>query len=143
MQFNFELHYGAIKRRIIAARFIEGDVAEFEKQSDIHKPKNFSLMKKLARKLCGEFTFVRVDFKVIDDEIYFDTLEFTPAAGMIILADAVDKNFGELLSLNNTLPCCRRIIPQIMSSCQKYSPKLIFAHKERITFRRLNLAPVA
>lgn len=44
------------------------------------KPKNFSKMKKYAKKLSKQFKFVRVDFYEINGEVYLGELTFTPGA---------------------------------------------------------------
>lgn len=47
-----------------------------------NKPKNYSLMLELAKKLAEDFNFVRVDFYNIDGKIYFGELTFCPASGI-------------------------------------------------------------
>lgn len=47
-----------------------------------NKPKNYSLMLKLAKKLSENFDFIRVDFYNIDGKIYFGELTFCPASGI-------------------------------------------------------------
>lgn len=47
------------------------------------KPYQFDELKSLAKKLCKPFKLVRVDFYVINDQIYLGELTFTPGNGHI------------------------------------------------------------
>ena len=50
-------------------------------KNKVDKPKNFSEMLEIARKLSTKFQFVRVDLYNVDGKIYFGELTFTPASG--------------------------------------------------------------
>lgn len=53
-----------------------------ENYTDIYKkPYNFEKMCEIAKELCKEFQFVRVDLYNVDGKIYFGELTFTPASG--------------------------------------------------------------
>lgn len=51
------------------------------------KPKNLDLMLEYARKLSADFTFVRVDFYVVDDEVFLGELTFSPDGGIFKYKD--------------------------------------------------------
>ena len=51
------------------------------------KPKHLDLMLEYAKKLSADFRFVRVDFYVVDDEIYLGELTFTPDGGVFNYKD--------------------------------------------------------
>lgn len=48
----------------------------------IPKPKKVFEAMEMAEKLAKDFPFVRVDFYIVNNQIYFGELTFTPAAGM-------------------------------------------------------------
>lgn len=50
-------------------------------KNKVDKPKNFSEMLEIGRKLSTKFQFVRVDLYNVDGKIYFGELTFTPASG--------------------------------------------------------------
>ena len=47
----------------------------------MEKPKNFEMLKEIAKKLSSDFQFVRVDLYDVDGNIFFGELTFTPASG--------------------------------------------------------------
>lgn len=49
------------------------------------KPARFDEMMALAKKLCGPFPFVRVDFYQVGGRVVFGELTFTPAGGILTL----------------------------------------------------------
>lgn len=51
------------------------------------KPKNLDLMLEYARKLSSDFKFVRVDFYVVNDELFLGELTFTPDGGVFNYKD--------------------------------------------------------
>lgn len=57
----------------------KSDTKNYKK--DVNAPENFETMVEIARKLCKEFQFVRVDLYNVDGKIYFGELTFTPASG--------------------------------------------------------------
>jgi len=52
-----------------------------EMKSDVKKPKELSVMIEAAERLSKPFPFVRCDFYVVDEKIYFGEMTFTPAGG--------------------------------------------------------------
>ncbi len=68
---------------------------------DIACPKNFVLMKQLARQLSADIPFVRVDFYEIDGKVHFGELTFFPASGMEdFVPNEWDTRLGEWIKLN-------------------------------------------
>lgn len=49
----------------------------------LDKPRHLERMMDVARRLAGDFPFVRVDLYAFGDEVFFGELTFTPAAGRI------------------------------------------------------------
>ena len=47
----------------------------------VKKPKNFEMLKEIAKKLSSNFQFVRVDLYDVDGNVFFGELTFTPASG--------------------------------------------------------------
>ena len=69
------------------------------------KPNGFNQMVKYAKKLSSNFTFVRVDFYEINNEIYLGELTFTPGSGFFKYRDTkYNKIFGDLLDISKLLP---------------------------------------
>lgn len=58
----------------------------------IKKPKNFELMKELARNLSEDFDYIRVDLYNVDGKIYFGELTLSPANGMEVLKPQKEAN---------------------------------------------------
>ena len=73
----------------------------------IPKPEKAFEAMQMAEKLAKDFPFVRVDFYIVNNQIYFGELTFTPAAGMdveLMLTPPgenkdVDTILGEKLAL--------------------------------------------
>lgn len=66
----------------------------------IEKPKLLEQMLRLSCKLSRDIPFLRTDFYIIDNKIYFGELTFFPASGMSKFEPKkFDKTFGEYLSL--------------------------------------------
>ena len=62
----------------------------------LEKPSQFDKMVSLAEKLCEGLSFVRVDLYLIQNNIYFGEMTFTPAAGQApIIPDEYDYILGE------------------------------------------------
>lgn len=65
------------------------------------KPKKLDLMIEYAKKLSSEFTFVRVDFYEVDEEIFLGEMTFSPSN---IIFNCKDRNqsiyLGELLDIS-------------------------------------------
>lgn len=68
----------------------------------IEKPKNFELMKDLARKLSQNIPHVRVDFYEINEKVYFGELTFSHWSGFVPFEPSEwDKKIGDWLILPN------------------------------------------
>ena len=66
----------------------------------IRKPRNFELMKELARKLSQNIPFIRVDFYEISEKVFFGELTFYPASGLKRFEpEKWDKILGEMIVL--------------------------------------------
>lgn len=73
---------------------------KYKSGPEIKKPKELELMLELASKLSLKFPFVRVDFLLYNDKIYFGEMTFTPAAGMYRFnPSSLDLLFGEYLQI--------------------------------------------
>ncbi|WP_300902908.1 ATP-grasp fold amidoligase family protein [uncultured Clostridium sp.] len=67
-----------------------------------NQKENIIKMMDLARKLSQDFDFVRVDFFMIDNKIYFSELTFYPLSGLIkFYNDETDKIWGNELKITN------------------------------------------
>ena len=65
-------------------------------------PEHLKQMLELSRILTKEIPFLRTDFYIIDNKIYFGELTFFPASGMSkYQPEEWDLHFGEMLKLNN------------------------------------------
>lgn len=65
-------------------------------------PELLQQMLELSRILSKEIPFLRTDFYIIDNKIYFGELTFFPASGMSkYQPEEWDLHFGEMLKLNN------------------------------------------
>lgn len=71
----------------------------------VEKPKKLNIMIKYAKKLSSFFTFVRVDFYEIDNEIYLGELTFTPS-NMIFN----NKDYNQSLYLGNMLDLSKKLL---------------------------------
>lgn len=67
---------------------------------NLQKPKCLDYLFECARKLAKPFPFVRADFYVVNDKVYFGELTFTPSGGLdsARLRD-IDIKFGDMLDL--------------------------------------------
>lgn len=66
----------------------------------LEKPKCLDKLLEYSRKLTKAFPFVRADFYIENDKVYFGELTFTPSGGMDNKrARDVDEYFGSLLNL--------------------------------------------
>lgn len=71
-----------------------------EKEYSLKKPDTLNEMLGLARKLSKEFSFLRTDFYVIDDRIYFGELTLFPASGFGKFSpEEWDERIGKWISL--------------------------------------------
>lgn len=68
--------------------------------SNIEKPKSFETMLNLAKILCHDFVYVRVDLYDINGNVYFGEMTFTPAGGGDVFSpDSADFMLGDMLVL--------------------------------------------
>ena len=71
-----------------------------EKEYSLKKPDTLTERDRLARKLSKEFSFLRTDFYVIDDRIYFGELTLFPASGFGKFSpEEWDERIGKWISL--------------------------------------------
>lgn len=74
------------------------DWLKYESKNNIKKPSHYNEMVKIATCLAEDFNFVRVDFYLINNEIYLGELTFTPADGFQIFKDKnCDLELGNML----------------------------------------------
>lgn len=63
---------------------------------EVPKPKKLEEMLQLAEKLSSEFEYCRVDFYLVNDQIFFGEITFTPCNGMDqFIPYEWDYKFGE------------------------------------------------
>lgn len=68
-------------------------------QAPAPRPENLEAVLDVARVLCEDFDYVRVDLYAPDNLVFFGELTFTPGAGVLpFTPDAVDYEWGKLLS---------------------------------------------
>lgn len=68
----------------------------------VELPPFYVEMMDMAKKLCSEFPFVRVDFFLANDTYYFAELTFTPGACMMPFnPEKFDAEWGQLITLPN------------------------------------------
>jgi hypothetical protein len=71
-------------------------------EKEIEKPKKLEEMLDLSRKLSKNISFVRTDFYIIQDKVYFGEMTFFPTSGFgQFKPDKYDEVFGDWI----TLPC--------------------------------------
>lgn len=71
-------------------------------KQEFPKPKEYNKMVELAEKLSKNIPFVRVDFYVVNDKIYFGELTFYPGSGMEeFTPDEWDYILGTWLDISN------------------------------------------
>ena len=89
----FDLDWNHIPKLISAGAEVAGD-------GSIPKPKKLNEMLEIAKKLAGDFKFVRVDLYELDSRVYFGELTFTPANGVFpYFTDEFDLEMGRKLKL--------------------------------------------
>lgn len=66
-----------------------------ELEFDYEKPEEFDTIVKLAHKLSLPFEFVRIDFYIGIDGIYFSEFTFTPKAGNQNFSDENELELGK------------------------------------------------
>lgn len=74
---------------------------KYEKpEKNTPKPKCLKKLLEVSRKLSNPFPFVRCDYYIVDDKLYFGELTFTPAGGLYTSETKVNgKNMAELLNI--------------------------------------------
>lgn len=79
---------------------LENDAGYYAVSSKIPKPSCFDDMIRAAKKLSAAFPFVRCDFYVVQDKVFFGELTFTPAGGLYTYrTDINGKDMAEYLIL--------------------------------------------
>lgn len=70
----------------------------------LKKPKCYDEMLRVVRKLCREFTFVRVDLYAIGNRVVFGELTFTPTGGLADFFNIeADLAIGEMLDISKEM----------------------------------------
>lgn len=65
------------------------------------KPEQLEELLAIAKKLCKPFTYVRVDFTVVDEKIYFNNLNFSPDACLNLdIHEEANQKLGQWLELD-------------------------------------------
>ena len=68
--------------------------------ASVELPDFFDEMLNVAKDLCKEFPFVRVDFFLANNTYYFAELTFTPSACMMPFnPDRYDREWGDMIKL--------------------------------------------
>ena len=63
-------------------------------------PEQFGMLIELSEKLAADFPFVRVDWFVVNEKVYFSELTFTPCAGLMPIEPIeYDKKLGTLFDM--------------------------------------------
>jgi hypothetical protein len=62
-------------------------------------PEGFHKMKEYAFKLANDFKFVRADFYLLNGQVIFGELTFTPSAGLDVTLQEADVILGGQLKL--------------------------------------------
>jgi hypothetical protein len=71
-------------------------------EGKLEKPKNFDEMKRIAKLLSKDFSFVRVDLYELNGKIYFGEMTFTDGAGFDNFRPRrFDETLGNLMDLKN------------------------------------------
>ncbi|WP_438766556.1 ATP-grasp fold amidoligase family protein [Kushneria sp. TE3] len=86
------------------------ETREIEDVSTVEKPAGFDRALALSEQLSEGFDYVRVDFYILDDEIYFGELTFTPGGGFMELIDRqVDHYLGSLFTIDREMARARQV----------------------------------
>ena len=77
------------------------DFKKYDTYEDAPRPKQLEQLIAVAKKLSAPFPFVRADFFICNEKLYFGELTFTPAGGLYPAEVLVEeKPMGEHLDLN-------------------------------------------
>lgn len=69
---------------------------------EFKKPKNLGEVLDLSRKLSKGIPFVRIDFYIIRDKVYFGEITFYPGSGFqVITPEKWNKKLGDMIDLRN------------------------------------------
>lgn len=69
-------------------------------QKDFEKPQKLDQMLQLAKEMSAPFSYVRVDFYLLNGNIYFGELTFTPDSGIFNFNDSkTDLEWGQMLKI--------------------------------------------
>jgi hypothetical protein len=68
---------------------------------EFDRPKQFELMKELAQKLSDNLPFIRIDFMLAKDKIFFAEYTFYDWGGMLAFEDDWDAKLGELINIDH------------------------------------------
>ena len=92
--------YSGHKRNIYDKNWTLQAFSDFPNiKENIEAPKKLELMKTLAQALSKDFNFVRVDFYVVNDEIYFGEITFTPGSGTLKFPNYINLKLGKMIKL--------------------------------------------
>lgn len=70
-------------------------------EGEITLPECFDKLLEYSRILSKDFKFVRIDYMVVQNDIYLSEMTFTPSSGfMKFIPQEYDKIFGDMLKLN-------------------------------------------
>tara|TARA_R110002049_G_scaffold296797_1_gene485186 strand:+ start:18657 stop:19556 length:900 start_codon:yes stop_codon:yes gene_type:complete len=73
----------------------------YQNGNSVPKPKVYDEMKRVAEILAGDFKYVRADFYIINDKIFFGELTFHSDSGNGLFSPpSWDNKIGEMLNLN-------------------------------------------
>ncbi len=74
---------------------------DYKNIDEINLPEFYNEMLEVAKQLCSDFPFVRVDFFIANGTFYFAELTFTPSAAMMPLKpEKYDLEWGNLLTIS-------------------------------------------
>ncbi len=77
-----------------------GECHAHDKVEPIEKPEQFEEMKDYAQTLCQDFPFVRMDFYIVNNKVYFGEMTFTPKGGYnTTLTWEENLRIGKLITL--------------------------------------------
>jgi hypothetical protein len=100
---TFDRDWGVVPLHLPAYRGGPPDVVE----SDLHppRPRRLEELLRAAEVLAEDFPFVRADFYVVDETIYFGELTFLPSAGYAPFSPvSYDRELGDLVDVGSRRP---------------------------------------
>lgn len=97
-------------------RIEAGEVADV---ASIEKPEGFDRAVALANILSEGFNYVRVDFYILEDRVYFGELTFTPKGGYVTFCDQeTNRYLGSLFEVEDELERSFKLMPSPTSGPQ-------------------------